>query len=94
MHLFDQCFRPFFRYSTAKTRKYVEQQNISKIPITEKSIEKLILVHFLLLFLFRQMVKNYASCWATLPMFKVEIQHTNYFLYSNLKSQIFNMILL
>ena len=56
-HAFDQCFRPFFRYNTAKTRKYVEQQNISKIPVTEKSIEKLILVHFLLLFLFRQMVK-------------------------------------
>ena len=70
-HAFDQCFRPFLDIALQKPRKYVKQQNISKLPITEKSIEKLILVRFLLPLLFRQMVENYASVWATLPIFKV-----------------------
>ena len=43
-----------FRYRTTKPGKYV------KLPITENRIEKLFLVRFLLLLLFRQMVENYA----------------------------------
>ena len=39
-----------FRYSTAKPENMLKQQNISKLPITQKSIEKLILVRFLLPF--------------------------------------------
>ena len=60
-----------FRYSTTKTRKYVKTTIISKLPMTEKSIEKLILVRFLLPSLLMQMVEKYASFWATLPVLKV-----------------------
>ena len=77
-----------FRYSTAKTRKYVKQQNISRLPITEMSIEKLILVRFLLPFMFRQMVENYASFWVTLPIFQVTSWNSAYKLFSILWSQI------
>ena len=85
MHLIN-AFDHFLDIAQQKPENMLNSKYLSKILITEKSTKKLILVHFLLLFLFRQMVKNYASCWATLHIVKVEIQHTNYFLYSNLKS--------
>ena len=50
-------FSAIYRYNASKTVKYVKRA-ISTLPIPEKGIEKLILFHFLLPFLFRQMVEK------------------------------------
>ena len=49
-----------FRYSTTKTGKYVKELQVSELPLTENRVQKLLLVRFLLLLLFRQMVENCA----------------------------------
>ena len=46
-----------FRYLTTKTGEFVKEI-VSKLPITKNRIEKLLLVRFLLLVLFRQIVEK------------------------------------
>ena len=51
-------FSAIYRYSTKKIAEYVKERAISKLPKTENRIEKLLLVHLLLLFLFIPIVEN------------------------------------
>ena len=53
---FGQCFRIIL--DTALQKLEICSRATSKFPITENKIEKLLLVRFLLLLLFRQMVEK------------------------------------